>query len=106
MASNVSDSCRVWDVQIDKTEEAKEVIGHLGDIEHLRAWLGEGETLQAGQVVWITDTTPHESLPMKSDTYRQFFRLVIGEVAIWYAHHSTANRLGIVPSSNTRIISN
>lgn len=32
--------------------------------------------MKKNKLYWITDRTPHESLPMESQTYRQFFRLV------------------------------
>ena len=46
---------------------------------------------------WITDRTPHESLPMRNEQYRQFFRIVTSEVSFWYKYHSTPNPLGVVP---------
>ena len=45
MASNVSDSCRVWNCKVTNPEE---IVGPLGDLEHMASYLGEGETLQAG----------------------------------------------------------
>jgi len=101
MASNVSDSTRVWNCQIAEPETA---VGNLGDLEHLRGALGEGETLREGEVVWMTDTTPHESLPLKAGTRRQYFRLVTSSVNVWYADHSTANPLGVKPPEEVIII--
>ena len=45
----------------------------------------------------MTDTTPHESLPLPVGTRRQYFRLVTNHVSVWYADHSDANPLGVVP---------
>ena len=65
MTSSVSDSCRVWDVRI---KEPGTAIGYLGDLKHFREVL-ESKYSKAsfcpktGQILWITDTTPHESLP-------------------------------------------
>jgi hypothetical protein len=101
MCSNVDHSCRVWDAAIRAPES---VIGPLGSIEHLRSYLGPGRELRAGELVWLTDLTPHESLPVKQSCYRQFFRLVTGEVSVWYSQHSTPNPLGIKPPQNVRII--
>lgn len=101
MASNVSNSCRVWNARI---AEPGEVVGHLGDLEHLRSRLGSGFALEAGNLCWITDTTPHESLPLPDNTYRQYFRFVGSKVSLWYADHSTPNPLGIVPPSHVRIV--
>ena len=77
MASNVADSCMVWNCKIEKPEE---IVGPLGDLEHMRSALGPGETLDAGEVAWITDCTPHESLPLPKGTSRQYFRLVTSQV--------------------------
>merc|ERR1712107_790288 len=41
--------------------------------------------------------TPHESLPLKTGAFRQFFRLVTSQVSLWYADHSTPNPLGVKP---------
>jgi len=103
MASNVSDSCAVWNAQVKSPEL---MCGTLGDVEHLRDYLGKGVPLSAGELVWITDTTPHESLPLRQGTLRQYFRVVTSAVSVWYERHSTKNRLGIVPDPRlTEIIS-
>ena len=73
------------------------VVGRLGDLEHLRGALGKGVTLDAGQLVWMTDRTPHESMPLKAGTYRQYFRLVTSEISVWYKEHNTPNPLGVLP---------
>lgn len=91
MASNVSNSCKVWNQYV-------EVPGMMGDCEHLRSELGEGELLQKNELIWMTDGTPHESMSLQEGTHRQFFRLVTSEVDVWYEDHSTKNRLGIDPA--------
>ena len=58
-----------------------------------------------GEMVWITDCTPHESLPLPAGKSRQYFRLVTSDVSVWYADHSTPNPLGIVPPENVKIVS-
>ena len=101
MASNVADSCRVWDCQIMDDN----CIGHLGDIEHLRSLLPESEVMEPNCLYWLTDRTPHESLPLKNKTHRQFFRLVTSEVSLWFEEHSTKNPLGVVPDPKiTKIV--
>ena len=45
MASNVADSCRIWNCKVNHPEE---FVGNLGDIENMRSFLGQGETLAAG----------------------------------------------------------
>ena len=101
MASNVANSCKVWDCQIvDDT-----CIGHLGDIEHLRSLLPESEIMEPNCLYWLTDRTPHESLPLKKKTHRQFFLLVTSQVPVWFEEHSTKNPLGVVPDPNiTKIV--
>uniref|UniRef100_A0A7S4P5A3 Uncharacterized protein n=1 Tax=Paramoeba aestuarina TaxID=180227 RepID=A0A7S4P5A3_9EUKA len=96
MASNVSDSCQLWNAKIDVEGG---VVGELGDLEHFRGVLGEGIKLEAGELAWITDRTPHESLPLKKKTKRQFFRLVTGEISVWYTKHNTPNPLGVLPGN-------
>ena len=56
-------------------------------------------TLEANELAWITDRTPHESLPVNGE--RQYFRLVVGKIGAWYAHHSTANPIVPVPDDVT-----
>jgi hypothetical protein len=94
------------DCRIVSDENENEVIGNLGDIEHLRSSLPiPGKVMEKNKLYWITDRTPHESLPMKSQIYRQFFRLVTENVGVWYEQHSTKNPKGVIPNSNiTRII--
>mmetsp|Transcript_4879 Transcript_4879/g.14105 ORF Transcript_4879/g.14105 Transcript_4879/m.14105 type:complete len:393 (+) Transcript_4879:115-1293(+) len=55
--------------------------------------------LRAGELVWFTDRTPHESRPLPTGQPRQFFRLVTGGVDTWYAAHSTPNPLGTQPDA-------
>ena len=101
VASNVANSTRVWNLQV---REPENIVGALGDIEHLRTALGPGHTLPANCLVWLTDRTPHESMPLRAGTHRQFFRLVTSNVSVWYAAHSTPNPLGVKPPESVRII--
>ena len=102
MASNVTDSCMVYDEVIEKPED---VTDRFGGIEPMREFLGPGRKLQAGELCWITDRTPHESLPILAPAddpdskyvYRSFFRLVVGRISVWYSKHNTPNPLGILP---------
>lgn len=97
-----------------------------GSCEHIRPFLLEDDaetyTLDANQLWWITDRTPHESLPLKEGAYRQFFRyrcelfldsmfvshhsLVIGPIGVWYSQHSTPNPLCSLPINVVTINSN
>jgi len=91
MASNINNSCRVFPYQLTKHCD---IVGENGDIEFLREFFPKSSLLQANELVWITDTTPHEALPVTEDCYRQFFR-VVGKLSAWYEKHSTPNPLGI-----------
>ena len=131
MASNVADTTAVWNCTIN--DEEGEFIGAHGDIEHFRELLGiccsfmliccesinlialfcsrtgpHTRTLEAGELIWMTDRTPHESLPIPASAgtaqRRQYFRLVVGQVTAWFADHSTPNPLGTVPPPEVRIV--
>ena len=109
MASNVKNSCEVWDsqVQCNTKENNTEIIGRNGDVEYLRAYLGDSKVMKPNTVYWITDRTPHESLPLETNTYRQYFRLVTHQVSLWFEQHSTKNPMGIVPDPKiTKIVKN
>ena len=94
IASNVPDSTRVWKCRVTNDE----VIGKNGNIEPMREFLPvKGTLLEPGCVYWMSDRTPHESLPMKTTTMRQFFRIMTSEVQFWFKDYYTANPLGVVP---------
>ena len=78
MASTVDASCKAWNCKIVKDHvTGKEVIGKHGNVEHLRHLLCDkwAQTTEANRLYWMTDRTPHESLPLRTRTFRQFFRL-------------------------------
>ena len=103
MASTVKDSCKVWKCQI--TQDCGDIIGALGDLEKYREFLPDSETMKPNEIYWLTDRTPHESLPLKKGTYRQFFKLVTSKVSVWFEDHSTKNPHGIVPDPKiTKIV--
>ena len=98
MMSNVDDSCQIWPNQIKDPHEISDA--HAG-IECLRKQLGEPRKLKANELVWFTDTTPHEALPStaKEPVMRQFFRLVVGDISVCYSKHNTPNPLGVQPNA-------
>lgn len=97
MASTVACSTKVYPVTIVDPEDASDA---HGGIEHMREYLGEGRTLRANELCWLTDRTPHESLPQTSSpVYRQFFRLVVGRISHWHTRHNTRNPLGLMPDA-------
>ena len=101
-----SDSDDEYKVQSIFEKEARNVIGYLGNIEHLRKCLPEKarHVLKKNKLYWMTDRTPHESLPLKESQYRQFFRLVTHKVSLWYEDHSTPNPFGLMPDKNITTI--
>jgi len=101
IASNVAHSTRVWDCRVHTSE-----VGRLGNVEHLQDFLPEqGIDLKPKRLYWLTDRTPHESLPLKKGAFRQFFRLVTSQVGLWFADHSTPNPLGVKPDPDiTKIV--
>ena len=104
IATNAENSYRVWDCQIKKGVE-NEIIGKFGDVEHLRQYLDNGETIKSNTIYWITDRTPHESLPILEGTYRQYFSLVTHEVSLWFEDYYTQNPFGIEPDpSITKVV--
>eukprot|EP01060_Flectonema_neradi_P009736 TRINITY_DN1693_c1_g1_i1.p1 TRINITY_DN1693_c1_g1~~TRINITY_DN1693_c1_g1_i1.p1 ORF type:complete len:275 (+),score=47.34 TRINITY_DN1693_c1_g1_i1:308-1132(+) len=132
MASTVPNSCKIYNVRVNnKRLIEKGFIGPHGDVSHLKGFIEKAcerrdryinrypeeesddwnswrskpsTTMKPNTMYWITDRTPHESLPLKEDTYRQYFRLVTKEISIWFADHSTANPLGTVPPPEVTIL--
>eukprot|EP01040_Poterioochromonas_malhamensis_P003858 gene3858-4121_t len=94
LASNVSDSTAVWNCRVHDT--FGDIIGPHGSLERMREVLGPPtKRLGGGELVWLSDRTPHESLPIEDGSIRrQFFRLVVGEIAFWFADHNTRNPTG------------
>jgi hypothetical protein len=63
--------------------------------------------VQANKLYWLTDRTPHESLPVAAPVTdpaamyvsRQFFRMVVGKISVWYDKHNTRNPYGLMPDA-------
>lgn len=94
MASTVDKSCRVYHALVDK--KATDSHGGLDHLKHLIADspgdnLSGTHDMEANQLVWMTDRTPHEVLPQPQSEHRQFFRLVTSSLSIWNAVHNTPN---------------
>ena len=92
MASNVDDSCVVYDMSV-------RVPGRHGDCEHLKedplVKASKKTLMKSGELFWVTDRCLHEALPVQQNVRRQWFRLVAGNLGMWYSKHNTPNRLGI-----------
>ena len=109
MASNMDNSCAVWNCRIieRKDKNEKDVVGKMGNMEHIRSSLPAKYryNLEGGKLYWITDRTPHEALPLEQGGWRQFFRLVSHKLSVWYDAHSTKNPTGVTPDKKiTKII--
>lgn len=90
MASSVSNTSRLYDAVVDNTVPG--IVDAHGECEYLRPMFRhKGTNLKEGQLIWMTDRTPHEALPQESAGVRQFFRLVTSEISHWFAKHSTPN---------------
>lgn len=81
--------CRAWDCQA------------MSDHPHgsMDAPTGEAVPMDPSVLYWLTDRTPHESLPAERTAPRQWFRLVADAIGGWWAEHSTANPLGVQPNA-------
>lgn len=88
MASNMHQTCAVWNALVDTESGA---VDDHGGMDHLRPFLGPATKLAANELVWLTDKTPHEALPQAEDGYRQFFRVVTSGINLWFEEHSTPN---------------
>ena len=108
IASNVPNSCRLWNCKIEKGPvNDSEIIGENGDCEHIKEFLPADKevVLEKNKLYWMTDRTPHESLPLENGTYRQFIRVVTANVSHWFADHSTRSPCGVHPDSNiTKVV--
>lgn len=71
IASNMDDTCAVWDAEQEDTSEDGD-IGHLADEYPYDV----ATFLKACEVREIGIFTPHESLPVKRNGSRQFLRIV------------------------------
>ena len=103
LASTVDDSTALWDGLVDSSVPG--ITNRQGGIDHLKPFLPDwaATKLRAGELVWLTDCTPHEALPQTTGGPRSFFRLVMSDVTHWYAAHSTPNPKVPLPA-NVKVI--
>ncbi len=81
--------CRVWDEMRRDVDDHGSVLGKLGT----------GSEMEPGVLYWMTDRTPHQSLPSLARHHRQFFRLVADEIGVWWSQHSTPSPFGVKPNA-------
>lgn len=70
-ASNIANTSILYNALINKNVPG--IVDEHGTSEHLRRFVGTGTRLEAGQLVWMTDRTPHEAVPQEQDGYRHSF---------------------------------
>ncbi len=71
LANNLDDSCALWDA----THEDTTIDGDIGHLSRMYP-LSDAVLMKAGDVHRIGILTPHESLPVVTDTNRQFLRIL------------------------------
>lgn len=71
LANNVDDSCALWDAEHERTS----FDGDLGHVAHAYSY-ADAQFMKARDVHQIGILTPHESLPLRQDTNRQFLRIL------------------------------
>ena len=107
MASNVDASCRVYPSLLVHPEE---ITDSHGGCDSIRDHLGEGILFEKNKLYWITDRTPHETLPIRAppprerglenkSVCRQFIRIVVGRISVWHSKHNTPNPQGVLPDA-------
>ena len=71
IASSVRNSCRLYNCKIVRdSTNSSEIIGENGDCEHIKEFLPADKevVLEENKLYWITDGTPHKSLPSENGT--------------------------------------
>jgi len=81
--------CELWDYDTHTVDE----MGGLLDRPYM-----SGQKAEPNSLYWMTDRTPHQSLPASETKERQFFRLVSEKIGGWWTRHSTKNPLGVLPT--------
>lgn len=103
--SNISETSAVYPVLIKNPKEITTAHGGIESMQPILDKICTKKLLKANELCWITDCTPHESLPLPSESnrtepiIRQFFRVVVGDITVWYSQHNTANPVGILPNA-------
>ena len=89
LANNIDDTCAVWDAEEENTSLDGD-IGHLADNYPMQ----DAKLMKAGELKQIGILTPHESIPLKTSSNRQFLR-IIGKGVHGREAHFTVNPLMI-----------
>lgn len=93
MSVNTPESINIWTCQIDDFDD--DMIRQNSNVERYRELLGRpSRCLAVGEVVWMTDATPYEQIPLKPGNRRQFFQLFIRDASVWRPERWTKNPLG------------
>lgn len=92
LANSEDDTCALWDAEHEDTTWD----GDIGHLAHLYPY--ESATMmKRGEVYRIGILTPHESLPVRRDTLRQFIRIVSNGV---HGREEYFTRNPLLPSIN------
>lgn len=71
IANNIDNTCALWDKEHENTSIDGD-IGHLADDYPYE----DAKFMKSGEVHQIGILTPHESLPIRKNSFRQFLRIV------------------------------
>lgn len=97
VASSTPNSQRVWDCKIEADPSTgEETIEKGGDINHLRMFLPVGDALEleGNTLYWMTDRTPHETLPLECGNH-QYFQVVTSQLSAWFTDWYSNNPNGV-----------
>jgi len=105
-ASSAANTSAVYNALVDTAgtsstldEMKRGIVDRHGGCEHLRGLIGPSTKLEANELVWITDRTPHEEVVQEEAGFRQFFRVVTSNISHWFEAHSTRNPLVPLPDN-------
>jgi hypothetical protein len=90
MASNVNESCQIWNINANNPKP----IDIQSQIMETKC---DPYKIKQNELIWFTDTCPHEVLPQKYSAIRQWFRIVTSQNSFWFSKTDTPNSLGIEP---------
>lgn len=71
LANNIDDTCALWNAEHKDTT----IDGDIGHLAHMYPY-EDAIMMKSGEVWDIGIMTPHESLPVRDNSYRQFLRIV------------------------------
>jgi hypothetical protein len=85
--------CRAWDQKFAGWPGEEGDCSHLGDECKPEACI----VFEPGEVWWLSGLCVHESIPMETETKRQFVRLSMPSTGPWFDGY-TVNPMGVLPT--------